>query len=605
MNLNYLNQYFSEKGLDSQKIDLYYDFDEVSGVFLKNKIYDNKVQFYPVTSGFFINKKLSPGFFNTKYGEVNFKGSGVFQGTNTFQIFQDYSLQENTMFFNFANLNCNKTFTLNSNSYTIPTGNTQVLAYIKSKENINPFEIILGINDANKLTLEFFSNQENFQVVNTGSLSFQNVCVLKFKNSLLEAAYHDIIENEIITSRISLTGDYFNQNKNCYLGGIPSGLTKNLYTGFFGVIDDTLFINNYLDDETNFNISKIFLKTGELTNTTLLTGLQINLINNAYINPTGIIGTGITGYQNTKIEDALISGNLTGVYEESALTGTITGEKIEIDLVPNPVIISTGQITTKYNLYDEIYAGNFTKNYIIFNKKLDIKDVYEIQYYLDSDMTIRYPVYSNASDIYVINNNDLNKNISIYFNGLRLVSGDNYVYIEDNKFTIRDYITGYKESKDLVFYTVSSLTGATTYKTYYTQTGKNLGEYYSAYTFTNPAADWQKLNIFLNGQKLTSGINYIIGGSNFNELYVDKDLPTGLISMIKDNFIIRETGSNVKNISRSLSYNNEQIWVNGVYQQKNYNYIATSCFNNILHSNQDIDIKENLLFNNEDHRFNL
>lgn len=604
MNINYLNNYFSEKAIDKNLIQLYYDFSFVSGVFLKNKIYDDKIQFYPVSSGFFIDKKYSPAFFNTKYGEINFTGSGVFQGTNTLQIFQESLSSDNSLFLNFANLSCNKNFILNSNPISIPTGRIQALSYIKSKNNANPFRITLGLNDANKLTLEFSGKSEVYKIVNPSELSFQNICCLKFGAQSLQIDYYDIIENEINSSKMFLTGSYFNQSKEFYIGNIASGDTNNLYTGFFGTIDDALLVNNYLDNSKSFDISKIFIKTGELVNITDLTGIKLDIINSGYINPTGIIGTGITGYINIKTEEALISGNITGIYIESGISGFLTGEKIEFTTYNQSTVITTGQRIEKFDLYDEKYAGNFTKNYIVFNQKLDNEDIFEIQYYLDSQMKINYADYSALSDTYLTEDNIFNKNTSIYFNGLRLASGENYNSIDVNKFTVSNYITGFKDSADSIFYVSSSLTGNKTYTTYFDQSAV-FGNYYLAYTFTESSSQWDKLNVFLNGQKLISGLNYLISGFGSNKLYIQNSLPSGVLVMIKDDFILSVTGSNVKTITPQLIYNNEQIWVNGVYQHKFDDYILTSCYNKMLIPSGDIEIKQSAIFDNEYYRFNL
>jgi hypothetical protein len=604
MNISYLNNFFTDNSIDLNSIQLYYDFSEVSGVFLKNKIYDDQIQFNPVTSGFFINKKYSPAFFNTKYGEISFTGSGIFQGTNTMQIFEESIVSDNSLFINFANLNCNKNFTLNSNPISIPTGKIQTLSYIKSKNNTNPFEIILGLNDANKLTLEFSGGAESYKIINPKELSFQNICCLKFGTKSLQIDYYDIIENEINSSKIFVTGNYFNQYKNIYIGNIASGYTNNIHTGFFGAIDDILLINNYLDNDKSFNISKLFIKTGETLDIVQLTGLQFDLITSAYINPTGIIGEGIISYTNLKIEEALISGNLTGIYIQSGITGFLTGEKIEFTTSNQSTIVSTGQNITKYDLYDEKYASNFTKNNIIFNQKLDNEDVFEIQYYLDSQIKINYADYSINSDLYITTDDILNKNTSIYFNGLRLVSGENYNYIDKNKFTISNYNTGSQDSNDSIFYTSSSLTGYKTYQTYFDQSFA-FGNYYLVYTFSDDRSNWGKSNIFLNGQKLISGFNYLISGFGSNKLYFKNDLPTGLVAIIKDDFISGVTGCNIKKYNTSLNYNNEQIWINGVYQHKGDDYILTSCYNNLLIPSGDIEVKRDNIFYDEYHRFNL
>jgi hypothetical protein len=80
-------------------------------------------------------------------------------------------------------------------------------------------------------------------------------------------------------------------------------------------------------------------------------------------------------------------------------------------------------------------------------------------------------------------------------------------------------------------------------------------------------------------------------------------LATGYVDIITDNFTKNITGSNVKYIS-SGDYNNERIWVNGIFQNKNENYILTSCSNSMLLSNNELDIKGQPIFTGDYYRFN-
>lgn len=80
---------------------------------------------------------------------------------------------------------------------------------------------------------------------------------------------------------------------------------------------------------------------------------------------------------------------------------------------------------------------------------------------------------------------------------------------------------------------------------------------------------------------------------------------TGNLYIIQDKYTSEITGSNVKYYNPTVKYNNERIWLNGIFQNKNENYILTSCRNNMLLPSGDIEIKNETIFNNEYDRFNL
>ena len=112
----------------------------------------------------------------------------------------------------------------------------------------------------------------------------------------------------------------------------------------------------------------------------------------------------------------------------------------------------------------------------------------------------------------------------------------------------------------------------------------------------------KKYDVFLNGQKLISGLNYINSGIN-NSLYLNKNLPDGTLYITQDNFDYEVTGSNLKLYHSTENYNNERIWLNGIFQNKNENYLLTSCINTILQATGDIEAKDESIFNNEYYRF--
>jgi hypothetical protein len=601
MKKDFIFNYLTESYKDTGILSIYYDFSGASGLFVPNNLYPVNTQFGKINSNYFINSENSPGVFISCYNQQSYTGSGIFQGQNNLKVLNNLSGNNMTLFYNFGNISCDKNFTISSQQYQIPTGYTQVLSYLESKPNSsNPFEITLGLNDLNKLVLEFSGGKESYRSINFVELGFQNIVSMRLNNNYIEYTYFDVIEDEISNKSISFTGDYFKQEKNIYIGNLPTGKYKNGYTGYFGLVDGFTAYNQYIDESSCSELARLFLKTGDQFKQINVTGITYNIIQSGFLNPTGILGTGITGYQlipSNEIINAACGDNCI-VYLRSGITGIITGEKIEYKIISQQQQ-SNNQSTIKYNLYDQEYAGRFTKNNIVFNTKLDSDDIFEIQLYKDVDTKIETPNYANGSNIYITNDMLADRNLLIFFNGQNINSGHYELLNNNTNFRIDQ---SSDNINDVVLYTISNFSEIDTF--IFNNTGENPN--------SNSLKYVGKLNnnlydVFLNGQKLISGLNYIVSGLNSNTgLYLREKLPSGEVYAIRDNFFYKATGNNLKYYSPyGINYNNERIWVNGLYQNKNENYLLTSCFNKLLLTNQELKTKNNSIFSGDNYRFNL
>jgi hypothetical protein len=607
MNKNSIIKLFKDNYRNENALEVYYDFSGISGFFVPNRVYDDNIQFGTASPpSFYVNEEYYPGIFTSCYNLQNYTGSGLFTGTTTLRVLNNLSGDHLTLFYNFGNFNCGDSFSLVSNSstglYKIPSGKIQVLSHIKSTYNTQPFEIILGLNNANKMTLDFSGRttgvSEIYKSINNAELANQNISSLRLNSNNIEYTYFDIIEDEIYNKIIPLNNNYFQQPKKIYIGNFESGSTRDHYTGYFGLIDDFTAYSEYIDESFCNDLCKLHIKTGERTGLVTTTSIQRNLIQSGYLNPTGVIGSGITGYAlipSNSIINAACGENCV-VYVKSGITGILTGEKIEYKIVGQENInSSTEQII--YNLYNENYACNFTKTSIVFTPKLDQDDFFDINYYKDFTNRVETPVYSQLNNNYITNDNFVEKNKLIFFNGVNIGSGDYIITGSSNsKFSINLYD---KETEDLVTYSISDYTGSTGARFYYNGN--------SAQVFVAPVSSplFRSPNLFLNGQKLIFGYNYsLVTTQALRRIILQTGtIPTGIIDLISDNFTRSITGSNVKYIS-SGNYNNERIWVNGIFQNKNENYILTSCSNLMLLSNNELDIKQQPIFTGDYYRFN-
>jgi hypothetical protein len=503
MNNQSIISLFERDNRDPSCLEINYDFSGISGLFVPNTLFPNNEQFGSIGLNYFINEEYFPGIFISCYNQQNYTGSGIFQGENNLKVTNNLTGDSFTLFYNFGNISCNKDFTINAQTYNIPSGYIQVLSYIESKNNSSPFQIILGINDANKITLDFSGRNNNnievYKSINPAEIAGQNIVTLSFNKNLIEYTYFDIIEDEINTKSIILDNNYFKQSKNIFVGNLPTGRQRSNYTGYFGLIDDFIAYNEYIDLLFSNRLSQLFIKTGESTGYTNVSSFTYDVIQSGYLNPTGIIGTGITGYQMIPSSDIINSscGDNCLVYVRSGITGILTGEKIEY-LVLDQEKIYTNQQEIIYNLYDEHYASRFAKNHIIFTPRLDSKDIYNINYYRDVTNRVEVPNYSLLDNIYITTDNLNTKSKLIFFNGISIPTGDTnidgrYFTSGNTKFVITTYE---KDVKDLVIYSISDYSGSK----------------YTNINYTGQPIEFDypqdKANLFLNGQKIINNINY-------------------------------------------------------------------------------------------------
>lgn len=544
MNNQLTTKLFQENNRDINSLKIDYDFSGISGLFVPNTLFSNQVQFGSIGLNYYVNDEYYPGIFISCYNEQNYTGSGIFQGENALKVINNLTGDSITLFYNVGKISCDNNFIINSQPYNIPSGYVQVISYIESKNNTEPFEIILGLNDANKITLDFSGRKNNlneiYKNINPSEIAAQNILSLSINQNIIEYTYFDIIEDEINNKSIILNNNYFKQPKNIYIGNIPTGKRRANYTGYFGLVDDFIAYNEYIDLSFSEKISKLFIKTGENTGYTNITSITYDIIQSGYLNPTGILGTGITGYQLILSDEVINSscGDNCIVYVKSGVTGLLTGEKIEYAVV-NQEQINTSQQQIIYDLYNENYASRFTKNHIIFTPRIDDQDIYNINLYRDVTNKIEIPNYSLLNNIYITTDNINNKSKLIFFNGVSIPTGGNsisggYFLSGDNKFIINMYT---KSINDTVLYSASDYTGSAHYKLSYTGESKNeLFEFkYDPQnviypeTFNYLKSGNPNPSVFLNGQKLLNNYQYnynfdliqpfLISGGNITGTY--------------------------------------------------------------------------------------
>jgi len=346
----------------------------------------------------------------------------------------------------------------------------------------------------------------------------------------------------------------------------------------------------------NFNLQEVinFCGTGfNLTLTSGITGIQSGLVNVV----TGLTGTGIQTSTLTINDSNNIS--YSGIINEAkASVGQIQNytyyfsirnngnyiSKSEILEFRNPSIgINSPIIVTKESndLFqknislekDLNYLNNLGVDKVIVNTPLDIEDfveVYAFKFDQNNDILLNEDLEFNRVKnsfrlFYDINNSSINSN-----GILQVYSGENsgyYNFVID-KFK---YIHGNFDLNDFINLDVNKT-----------------GVISNQYTGNDFLITGNKDFIYLNGQKLASGVDYYWSGNNATYKISGKALTTGLIvgyDSILD--YIRLSGNNnyIYNLPTKYAKNAFSVYLNGVkldqnqyFQASNYDNIGTPVF---------------------------
>jgi hypothetical protein len=111
-------------------------------------------------------------------------------------------------------------------------------------------------------------------------------------------------------------------------------------------------------------------------------------------------------------------------------------------------------------------------------------------------------------------------------------------------------------------------------------------------------------DIYLNGAKLISWVNYSGVGSNVvikTSDLVDGDL---LLLPVHNQNIVRYTGFNDNNFDTSLKLMDEQIWVNGLRQMRYVDYEKLSDYT-LKYTTFSLDPLPDIVYNNDTGYFNV
>jgi hypothetical protein len=479
-----------------------------------------------------------------------------------------------------------------------------------------------GFTANNRLFFEFYDSDGPKAFVSDFDLADKSSIFLNISNKIASFGYYNYTEDRLISNNFNFNSQFiFNPTGGLFIGKNPISLDSYNYNKQFeGYLEQILFcspsiyqyeieninksfISNYIP-ETEF-FSETFL-TGITGSTTGSLGEEILLTGFLY----GITGftTGILGVENvitgiefvetgTYIDDF---GNIEIGYEEVPLfgdviiTGFIPLSGI-LSLVESGTIIEN--ISGDTNRFQE-----FGKNNINLLSKIDNEDFIEIQTItgnFDTNLSKNLTsLYNNVSKNYIFQNIKLapdSTNYILFANGLLttsgiginignvyssniLISGGDYIERSKGEFLFSNFDGSHNIFADL-------FSGDIIIENNFSKNNSGI--------LNNPNIN--NYQLFLNGQKLTSGIHY---NNSFEDLFsiLGQNI-SGKLILVPANFNQNITGfNNLYNLNNFYtSYS--QVYKNGIRQTLNFDYIENGKFT--LNNGQTIlDIKTNSIYNN-------
>ena len=311
------------------------------------------------------------------------------------------------------------------------------------------------------------------------------------------------------------------------------------------------------------------------------------------------IATGVTGYVEVLVGTETVNGGTINKYGYSGVTGLIY-DTLSVELTG--VVSGESEVMTfspASGVADYGYSLGFANSKIVLNSNFDssYKEVYSFSGVNDDDLNL-LPLFDNASLRYLIFNTGSGEFVNFYVNGLaepnvaqltNTMTGDFIVsgnFIDSNAFY---------DQNDYAFYDIvlgsGSVTGLSSSDI--TNGSKSLTSSYV-----------NGRDLYLNGNKLISGIDYSGVGSDIvinTTNLIDGDI---LVLPRHNMNFSRYTGYNDNNFDTSIKLFDEQIWVNGLRQVKNLDYIKVADFS-LKYSSFSLDPYPDFIYNNNTGFFNV
>ena len=287
------------------------------------------------------------------------------------------------------------------------------------------------------------------------------------------------------------------------------------------------------------------------------------------MNPTGVTGSGITGYNSVLSGSANLSdGTVANVYQQIPLYGALTGT-VTTYLTGSVLSGTVPVFLPEEKTFNNPIVSGYSKNNIRFLKNVPTSASAEIYSYFNPFTTTGLSMTANydlGKTGFTTDTGYVSGNLNLYVNGSAQCSGVD--------FTIKD--TGLKEGFLSGIVPVISFTdkNINTKDTVLYDKVANYGGGQISYDFTGynttlqiSGAKYVNKDIYLNGKKLISGINYS-GFSSYVDLYAS-GLTSGKMCFLprRSDIFNRFVGSQSGYYSVGFGLIAEQVWLEGLRQK--------------------------------------
>ena len=511
--------------------------------------------------------------------------SGQFNGSNKFRILGNTLSDDWTAFIVFKHLD------------TGVSDKSEVLFSTKDYDySVSGFAV--GINGCNRVFCEHDTPLSGKRIYTLNEeLDNKNVLSVSKVNSLLSIGLHQFDDRmNKVSSNVKYNLESYSPSSKMYLGGLGSSGIN--YKNYSGIVDSFMLFRVGLGFPERNTFAKAFYcssyDTGgyytTTTSFTAVTGVELRSV---------VIATGVTGYVEVLAGTEVVDGGTVNRYAYSGITGLIY-DTLAIELTG----IAIGQsdilsFNPPSGIYDYNYSIPFANSKVVLNANFDssYKEVYSFSGINNDDLNL-LPSFDNASLKYAVLETGSGEFINFYLNGVAqpnvqaltssmtgdfIVSGnaiDSDGFFDADDFAVYDIILG-----------SGSITGLTSADV-------------TAGSKTLLSSFVSNRDLYLNGNKLISGIDYSGVGSNIiinTTNLIDGDVM--LLPKHNMNFS-RYTGYNDNNFDTSLNLFDEQIWVNGLRQIRGSDYLKVADFS-LKYSTFSLEPFPDLIYNNDTGFFNV
>lgn len=458
---------------------------------------------------------------------------------------------------------------------------------------------IIGINDANRI---FFRTQ-NLQYILEKELSLHDfVYVGLAQNRYVNFGIFNVSEDKFYSKNVVMPTASLS-TPDIYIGSFLKNTLINDYNGYYGKINQAVLFNDTITaSDINICVDCSFA-TGYSKTTGVISFSGIQITGTLF---SGIQQNAITG-QTTFTGSVLRSDNtLINVILPSGITGLVTTGEVALPLFNNVALSGFRDV---YNfIYDTGARQSFTLSAINFDLTLLSGDVVEIYTYPNFNANIGL----SFDNVTWPTGNGV---VQLFGNGLAETSGVDFV-------VARNTLSGFTSDDALIYDLIPAPTYVFDYSGYWQQSRIPLSgggffptapQFYETTGITgqvfitglsgictgNPYYPLFGYDIYMNGQKLVSGLQYGItssGTSGFVVALSGSNLPsftatvqtesisglvTGILAVDDSEltFMPQFTGINrlLLNVTNTTAIVNitgfsEQVWINGIRQRNGADY---------------------------------